>query len=151
MRKIIDFNTAILASLFLIGILILFHISILIGILIFDYAPIDFLWGGKMKTVAQLLNFEIVSLLTSVIFFCLLLIRAKLLNIPKLTGITRIAMWVLFVFFLLNTIGNAMAATTFERLFAIASGALAFLFLRIAVEKTEVIFYKKTTGQSKIL
>jgi len=135
MRKIIDFNTAILASLFILSILILFHIAILTGILFFDYVPIDSLWGGKMKTVAQLLNFEIVSLLTSSIFFFLLLIRSKLLNIPKLTGIARIAMWVLFIFFLVNTIGNVLATTTFERYFAIASGALAFLFLRIAVEK----------------
>ena len=135
MRKIIDFNTAILASLFILGILALIHIAILTGILFFDYVPIDSLWGGKMKTVAQLLNFEIVSLLTSSIFFFLLLIRSKLLNIPKLTGIARIAMWVLFIFFLVNTIGNVLATTTFERYFAIASGALAFLFLRIAVEK----------------
>ena len=135
MRKIIDFNVATLASLFILSILILFHIAILTGILFFDYVPIDSLWGGKMKTVAQLLNFEIVSLLTSVIFFFLLLIRSKLLNIPKLTGIARIAMWVLFVFFLVNTIGNVLATTTFERYFAIASGALAFLFLRIAIEK----------------
>ena len=99
MRKIIDFNVATLASLFILSILILFHIAILTGILFFDYVPIDSLWGGKMKTVAQLLNFEIVSLLTSVIFFFLLLIRSKLLNIPKLTGVARIAMWVLFVFF----------------------------------------------------
>lgn len=135
MRKIIDFNTAILASLFILGILALIHIAILTGILFFDYVPIDSLWGGKMKTVAQLLNFEIVSLLTSIIFFFLLLIRSKLLNIPKLTGIARIAMWVLFVFFLVNTIGNVLATTTFERLFAIASGVLALLFLRIAIEK----------------
>ena len=135
MRKIIDFNVATLASLFILSILILFHIAILTGILFFDYVPIDSLWGGKIKTEAQLLNFEIVSLLTSVIFFFLLLIRSKLLNIPKLTGIARIAMWVLFVFFLVNTIGNVLATTTFERYFAIASGALAFLFLRIAIEK----------------
>jgi len=134
-RKIIDFNVATLASLFILSILILFHIAILTGILFFDYVPIDSLWGGKIKTEAQLLNFEIVSLLTSVIFFFLLLIRSKLLNIPKLTGIARIAMWVLFVFFLVNTIGNVLATTTFERYFAIASGALAFLFLRIAIEK----------------
>jgi hypothetical protein len=135
MRKIIDFNVATLASLFILGVLILFHIAILMGIVMFDYVPIEFLWGGKMKTKAQLLNFEIVSLLTSVIFFFLLLIRSKLLNIPKLTGITSIAMWVVFAFFLLNTIGNALAATTLERMFAIVSGVLALLFLRIAIEK----------------
>lgn len=137
MRKIIGFKTAILASLFILGILALFHIAILIGILFFEYVTLDFLWGGKIKTEAQLLNFEIVSLLTSVIFFFLLLIRSKLLNIPKLLGISSIAMWVLFVFFSLNTIGNALAATTIEKMFAIVSGVLALLFLRIAIEKKQ--------------
>tara|TARA_R110002012_G_scaffold100808_1_gene239580 strand:+ start:139 stop:585 length:447 start_codon:yes stop_codon:yes gene_type:complete len=135
MRKIIDFNTAILASLFILGILALIHIAILTGILFFDYVPIDSLWGGKMKTVAQLLNFEIVSLLTSIIFFFLLLIRSKWLNQPKLLKVTRVAMWVAFTFFLLNTIGNVLAKIKFERMFAIVSGVLALLFLRIAIEK----------------
>ena len=135
MRKIIDFNTAILASLFILGILALIHIAILIGILFFDYVPIDFLWGGQMKTRVQLLNFEIVSLLTSVFFAFLLVIRSKWLNQPKLLKVTRVAMWVAFTFFLLNTIGNVLAKTKFERMFAIVSGVLVLLFLRIAIEK----------------
>lgn len=135
MRKTIDFKTAILASLFILGVLILFHIAILMGILLFNDVPIEFLWGGKVNTEAQLLNFEIVSLLTSVIFIILLLIRSKWLNLPKLMGVTRIALWVVFAIFLLNTIGNVLAATFFEKMFAIVSGVLAFLFLRIAAEK----------------
>lgn len=135
MRKIKDFNVATLASLFILGILALFHMAILMGIVLFDYVPIEFLWGGQMKTVTQLVNFEIVSLLTTVIFIFLLSIRSKWINIPKLTGITSIAMWVVFVLFLLNTIGNGLSETTFERAFAIVSGVLALLFLRIAIEK----------------
>lgn len=135
MRKIIDFNVATLASLFILGILALFHMAILMGIVLFHYVPIEFLWGGQMKTVTQLVNFEIVSLLTTVIFIFLLLIRSKWINIPKLTGIASIAMWVVFVLFLLNTIGNRLSETTFERAFAIVSGVLALLFLRIAIEK----------------
>jgi len=135
MKKIINFNIAVWLSLFLIGMLILFHLYILFGILFFDYAPIDILWGGKMKSVTQLLNFEIVSLLTSSVFFFLLLVRSKMLNLPKLIGVARIAMWIIFIFFLLNTIGNLMATNSFERWFSIATGLLSFLFLRIAIEK----------------
>ena len=134
-KTIINFNQAILTSLFLIGLLILFHLSILIGIIFFDYAPIDFLWGGQMKTVEQLLKFEIVSLLISFVFFFLVLIKSKRLNLPKLIGVAHVAMWVLFVIFSLNTIGNLLAKTTFEKFFAIATGLLAFLLLRIALEK----------------
>ena len=135
MKTIINFNQAILTSLFLIGLLILFHLSILIGVIIFDYAPIDFLWGGQIKTVEQLLKFEIVSLLISFVFFFLVLIKSKRLNLPKLIGVAHVAMWVLFVKFSLNTIGNLLAKTTFEKFFAIATGLLAFLLLRIALEK----------------
>ncbi|MFK5855034.1 MAG: hypothetical protein QM503_02810 [Bacteroidota bacterium] len=135
MKKIINFNNAVLASLFFIGLLILFHLFILVGIIFFEYAPIGFLWGGQMETVEQLLKFEIASLLISILFFFLVLIRSKRLNLPKLMGVTRVAMWVLFVLFLLNTVGNLMATTTFEKFFAIATGFLAFFFLRIALEK----------------
>ena len=135
MKKIINFNQAILASLFLIGLLILFHLSILIGIMFFDFAPIDYLWGGQMKTVEQLFMFEIVSLLISLLFFFLVLIKSKRLNLPKLIGAAHIATWVLFVMFSLNTIGNLLAKTNFEKFFAIVTGLLAFLLLRIALEK----------------
>lgn len=135
MKKIIDFNQAVLASLFIMGLLILFHLSILIGIIFFDFAPIDYLWGGQMKTIEQLLNFEIISFLISFVFFFLILIKSKRLNLPKLMGVAHAAMWVLFAIFSLNTIGNLIAKTTFEKFFAILTGLLAFLILRIALEK----------------
>lgn len=122
-------------SLFLIGLLILFHLSIIIGIVFFDFASIEFLWGGQMQTVEQLLKFEIVSFLISFVFFLLVLIKSKRLNLPKLKGFAHVAMWVLFVIFSLNTIGNLMAKTNFEKFFAIVTGLLAFLLLRIALEK----------------
>ena len=136
MKRIISFDTSVMFSLFLLGILILFHGCILIGILFFDYVlPLDFLWGGKMTSVSQLLSFEIVSLLTSGLFFFLLLIRSNWLRLPKLIGVARVAMWAVFILFLLNTIGNLMATTAFEKWFAIVTGFLSFLFLRIAIEK----------------
>ena len=135
MRSMIDFKTAILSSLNILGILALFHIAILVGILFFDYVPKEFFWGGQIKTEAQFINFEIVSLLATILIILLLFIRSKRLHLPKLYGATRLAMWLLFVLFSLNTIGNLLAATPFESLFSLVSGLLAFLFLRIAIEK----------------
>jgi hypothetical protein len=39
--------------------------------------------------------------------------------------------------FFLNTIGNLLAETTFEKFFAIATGLLTVLMLRIALEKNK--------------
>ena len=135
MKKIINFNQAVLACLFIFGLLILFHLSIIAGIIFFDFASIDFLWGGQMSTVEQLLKFEIFSFLILFVFFLVVLIKSKRLNLPKLKGIVHVAMWVIFAMFLLNTIGNLMAKTTFEKFFAITTGLLAFLMLRIIIEK----------------
>ena len=135
MKRIINFHQAVIASLFLTGLLILFHLAILIGILFFEYAPIESLWGGQMKTAEQLFRFEIVSFLVSCVVFFLVLIKAKRLNMNRFVGLANISMWVLFVLFLLNTFGNLMAKSNFEKFFAIFTGLLAFLLLRVALEK----------------
>jgi len=137
MKKIIGFDQAVRVILFMVWALILFHASILIGILGFDYAPIDLLWGGKMQTSQQLLNFEIASLAVVVLILLLVLIRAKKVNLSKLIGFSKIAMWFLFVMFMLNTVGNIIAPSNFERAFAIVTAALSILFLRLAIEKSE--------------
>jgi hypothetical protein len=135
MKKIINFKQAVLITLLVLGYLILFHLSVIIGIIFFNFAPIDFLWGGQMKTVEELLRFEIVSFLTSIFYVFLVMLKSKKINIPKLIGVANVAMWVLFAMFSLNTIANLLAKTTFEKSFAILSGLLVFLLLRIAIEK----------------
>jgi hypothetical protein len=117
------------------GLLIVFHMSIITGILFFDFAPVDYLWGGRMETSAQLLNFEWLSLLISALFFVVLLIKAGHINIPVLKRVAHMFIWLFFILFLFNTIGNLIATTTFEKFFALVTGLLAFLLLRVAIEK----------------
>lgn len=135
MRGIINFNNAVRITLVLAGVMIVFHLSILMGILIFDFAPVDYLWGGRMETSAQLLTFELISLLISALFFVLILIKSNRINLPALNGVVHIAMWLFFILFLFNTVGNLIAKTTFEKLFALVTGLLALLVLRIVIEK----------------
>jgi hypothetical protein len=133
MRRIISFDAAARISEILFGLFILFHLAVIIGILFLDFVPVDYLWGGRMETAEQLLGFEILSLL--VISLCLLfvLIRTGRLNIPVLYGTSRIVLWILFGLFLLNTIGNLLAESSFEKLFAIITAILSFLCLRLAI------------------
>jgi hypothetical protein len=103
---------------------------------LFDFAPIDFLWGGRMETKEQLLGFEIISFIVMVLCFFIVLVRTEGIRIPALTGVSRIALWILSILFLVNTIGNIFANTTFEKIFALFTVALAVLCLRLALEKT---------------
>ena len=134
MRNIIKYNHAISISLFIIGLLGLVHLSIVIGIVAFDFVP-DFIWGGKVKTVDDLLYMELISLLMTPVLFFIVLMKTKKFNLPKLKRLSTAGIWIMVVLFLVNTIGNLIAETNFEKLFAIISGVLALLLLRIALEK----------------
>jgi len=136
MKKILSFKLAAQISLFLLVLLILFHLSIVIGIVFFDFVPVDFLWGGKMETKEQLLGFEIISLFIMVLCFFIVLVKSEKVKLPRLMKASEIAVWILFILFFLNTIGNIFAKTTFENIFAILTVILTILCLRLALEKT---------------
>ena len=136
MKKLISFKLAAQLSWALFGLLILFHLAVIIGILLFDYVPIDFLWGGRMESKAQLLNFEIFSLGVIALSFFIVLVRSERIQIPSLLGVAKVGTWVLFVLFLLNTLGNILAKRAFEKSFAIITALLSVLCLRLAIEST---------------
>lgn len=135
MTKLIGFQRAVQLSLVLFGLISLFHLGVIIGILAFDFAPVDFLWGGQMSTKEELLSFEIVSLVVMVVCILVVLIRSQRIKLSALIGLSRVILWILFVLFLLNTVGNALAKTNFERSFTVVTLLLAFLCLRMAIEK----------------
>ena len=136
MKKLISYRLATQLSLFLFALLILFHTSVILGMIVFDYVPIDFLWGGRMETKEQLLGYEIISLLIMVLCLFIVLVRSERIRIPILMGVAKVVLWVLFVLFFINTVGNLMANTTFEKFFAIMTALLAMLCLRMAIEST---------------
>lgn len=136
MKKLISYRLATQLSIFLFGLLILFHTSVILGIAVFDYVPTDFLWGGRMETKEQLLAFEFISLLIIVLCLFIVLVRSERIRIPTLMGVAKVGLWVLFVLFFINTVGNLMAKTTFEKFFALVTALLAMLCLRMAIEST---------------
>lgn len=135
MKKLISFKFAARFNTIVFALLSVFHLAIIIGITAFDYAPIDYLWGGKMETASQLLTFEVMSLATSVVALIFTMIRAGFIGAPRLLRLTQFIMWMLFVLFLLNTLGNILAETVFEKTFAIITALLSLFSLRLALEK----------------
>ena len=135
MKKLISFELASRLSLLLFGLFILFHLSVVIGIVLFDYVPFGFLWGGRMQSKAQLFGFEFISLILMVLCLFIVLIKSEKIKLPGLTGAVNIALYILFLLFLLNTIANIFAKTAFERLLSIVTVCIAFLCLRLALEK----------------
>jgi hypothetical protein len=124
-------------SLILFGLSFVFHLSVITGIVFFNYVPLDALWGGRMETKEQLLVFEIISSVFLVLCILIVMIRSGMIRLPGLITASRIAFWILFALFLLNTAGNIFAETLFEKFFAILTAVLALLCLRLAMEKPD--------------
>ena len=138
MKKLIRFQTAVNLSLLLFGLFAIFHLVIILGILLFDYVPIDYLWGGRMQTKEQLMGFELISLFLMLFCTLLVLIKSRRIKAPGFLQFATVLLWILFVLFTLNTVGNVFAKTTFEKFFAIVTAILAMLFLRLGLEKNQL-------------
>lgn len=93
---------------------ILFHILILLKII-----PYEITWGGKLKTDKEMYVFETFSILVN-LFFVFVLLQKGVFIKPFLGKKTvSIILWIFFAIFVLNTIGNLFAKTTFEKGFTI--------------------------------
>jgi hypothetical protein len=99
-------------------------------------APIKLLWGGKIKTIDELLKFEIISLVVSIFCLIIVLVRSQSL-ISIFIDFSRVTLWLLFFLFILNTIGNLIAESIFEKFFALVTLILSILCLRMALEPTK--------------
>lgn len=136
MKNIVSFNQAVQLSVIIFSLLSLFHLTIIIGFMFFDFNPIKLLWGGRMKTVVELLKFEIISLVVSVFCLIVVLVRSQSL-ISIFIDFSRVTLWLLFFLFILNTVGNLIAESIFEKFFALITVILSILCLRMALEPTK--------------
>ena len=123
------------ASIIIYGLLLLFHLVIITGAGIVDYITVDIVWGGRIETKEQLVILETISFLAVLLCLFLTMIKTGYLKIKCLSAISHYSMWILSIYFLLNTVGNITADTFFEKSLALISAALSILSFRLAMEK----------------
>lgn len=115
------------------SVFMVFHIAIIISIIFLDIIPVDYLWGGQLKTKDELFIFELISILIQTICLLYVLLYKKYFS-EKAVG--RIIAWILFIIFSFNTVGNILAKTLFEKIvFTPVTLCLSLLMLRIALKK----------------
>lgn len=118
-------------SIVLMVLLIIFHILIMTGIV-----PYDIVWGGQIIDDVSLMKFEIFALVTSVLFLAIILLKINHLKFKKFRKIINIAVWIMFVYFLLNTVLNFASGVSLEKLiFTPITIILSVLIFRLAIEK----------------
>jgi hypothetical protein len=114
------------------GLLVIFHILVLLGVI-----PADIVWGGRIQGVpSNLVTLEIVALLVTLLFIAIIAARTGYIQAGKLSGAVNIGVWLIFAYLLLNTLGNLASGISFESLIAApATIILALCALRLAIEK----------------
>ena len=122
----ISYKNAIRLLMGILSLIIVFHVLILLKVIPFDIA-----WGGRLKSEKEMYIFESVSIVLNLLLLWLIALKAKDLKRKAID----IILWIFVGLFSLNTVGNLLAQTTFEKYFSIVTLLLALLLLRILVVK----------------
>lgn len=124
-------KTAIKIMLWLVGAIVLFHLGIVIKIV-----PYEITWGGRLSNDTEMYVFESISIAMNLILMAALLVKGNYLRARIPMKLVNVVLWVFLLLFGLNTIGNILAKTNFEKCFAIITLAFTFL-LWIILRKGE--------------
>lgn len=127
----IPYKKAIDLVLVILSMVSVFHLLVLTEVI-----PYNIVWAGKINSVSEMRVFEFFSLTINAVIILVIAIKANYLkwNVP--VKIVNGFIWVIFFLFSLNTIGNLLAATNFEKfVFTPMTFILAVLCLRIVREK----------------
>ena len=114
MNKVLNPITAMKLMLSIVSVVTIFHVCILLKII-----PYEITWGGRLKDDAEMYVFETISILINFILGMTLLMKGAYIKPIIPLKVVNVILWVFFVLFGLNTIGNIIAKTNFEKMFAV--------------------------------
>lgn len=124
-----NFNNTIKIFLVLVFSVIIFHICIIVKII-----PYNIAWGGRLTNDNEMYVFESISILINVLLSWLLLMKGDLIEYKFSDKIVNVILWIFFILFILNTIGNIFARTLFEKLFSFLTAISAILLWKILMK-----------------
>lgn len=132
MKKLVSAKLAGNILLAALGILSVFHILVLLRVI-----PADIVWGGMIQgSQANLIMLETIALLVTLLFMLIIAAKTGYMQAGRLSGAINVGMWLIFVFLLLNTLGNLASGVSFENLvFAPITIILALCAFRLAIER----------------
>ena len=108
-----------------------FHVLVLLKAL-----PSDIVWGGRIKDLSNnLMTMEIIALLVTLIFLTIICAKTGYIKVVKLKKVVDIGVWAIFVYLILNTIGNLTSKGCFESLvLSPITLIMAFFAFRLAIK-----------------
>jgi len=117
----------------LLTLVILFH-----GCIMAKIIPYGIAWGGRLENDTQMYIFESVSILINAFLITVLLLKANYIHHRFSDKWLHGILWVFQLLFILNTVGNILAKTNFEKFFAILTFAFAMLLWIILKKENDI-------------
>lgn len=115
--------------LFLLTLLVFFHLLILVQVI-----PYDIVWGSRLKSTSEMMQFEIPSILTNLLLLMVVAIKGNKIKLKVNSTILRVFLFAMFALFVLNTLGNLVSQNEFEKMvFPPITILMAILSLRLAL------------------
>ncbi|MED0670377.1 hypothetical protein P4S95_09120 [Aneurinibacillus aneurinilyticus] len=131
MKKLISIRLASNIIIAINAIAILMHVLILLKIV-----PYDFVWGGRLKSEADVIIFESISLVVQILFILIIAVKAGYVFKGKFKRTLNVGIWVMFGLMVFNTIGNLASNSGLETMVMTPlTSVLALLVFRLAIEK----------------
>mgnify|MGYP005749841401 CR=1 FL=1 len=106
--------------------ILIFHFSVLLKII-----PYEFAWGGRLQNDSEMYVFELGSIFVNLILGAVLLMKGNFIRPFLSEKVLNITLWVFLILFALNTVGNLFAKTTVEKTLSVLTFAFAFIIWRI--------------------
>lgn len=127
----ISFPFAVKSMLYLLSTVIFFHFLIIINVI-----PYSIVWGGQLNSQQEMIQFEFISISINLVIMFVLLMKGNYIRKLLPSMLITFFLWVFIVLFVLNTFGNLMAESMFEKLiFTPLTFLFSILLLRIVLEK----------------
>ena len=128
MRLFISVRLATNASVIILTLLLIFHLLILCRVISFGVV-----WGGKLKTVSEMVVFETVSIVVTLLMLATVCMAGGYLKTKFNPAIIKGILWAMSGLFLLNTMGNFLSMNRYEQvIFAPLTLLLSIFCMRLA-------------------
>ena len=110
------------------------------GLVVAGVIPFQLVWGGRLQNFSQMLSFEAVSISLNLLMITIVALYANFLKWRINQVVIRIGLWVMFVLFFINTIGNLFSINELEKLiFTPVTLVLSLFSLRLAITKSKSV------------
>ena len=113
MKKIITPSFAANGILVITSASLIFHFLIIFGVI-----PFENTWGGRLENREQMLVFESISIIVTLLVMIAVAIRIGYLIWNVKPNFLKVFFWILMLVFAINTVGNLFADNAFEKFFA---------------------------------